>query len=88
MSNIDAQKLRPRAGSNGATACSRLVSLMHEINGMPAGTEATERKVDELGSLLHQLSKSPDYVMDKGHYFGAALTEQERQDLIDLLRTF
>ena len=38
--------------------------------------------------ILHEVSKSPDYVMDRGHYIGASLTDQERQDLIDLLLTF
>ena len=88
VSNIDAQKLTAQGWLETAHRLFTVVSMMHAINAMPPGTEATEQRLDELGSFLHQFSKSPDYVMDKGHYFGAALTDEQRADLIDLLRTF
>ena len=62
--------------------------LMHRINGMPPGTPATDKELDKLGQLLRKISKSPDYVMDKGHYFGRALEKSDRDALIDLLKTF
>jgi hypothetical protein len=32
-------------------------------------------------------SKCPDFVLDRGHYFGEALTDQEKMDLIAFLKT-
>ena len=88
VSNIDAQKLTAQGWLETVRRLFKAVWLMHDTGAMPSGTEASDRKVDELGRFLHQFSKSPDYVMDKGHYFGAVLTEPERQALIELLRTF
>ncbi len=87
VSNIDPQKLSDAGVLKSARLGLRVFFLIREISAMPPDTPATDRRVDDLGSLLHAVSKSPDYVMDRGHYFGQALTEQERQDLIDLLLT-
>jgi len=88
VSNIDPQKLKDAGLLAKARLGVRVFFLIREINAMPQNTQATERRVDDLGGLLHTVSKSPDYVMDRGHYFGQALTEQERLNLIDLLLTF
>jgi hypothetical protein len=47
-----------------------------------------------LASRLMSFSKCPDYVVNRGHYFGtgydneAPLTEQQKKDLIEFLKTF
>lgn len=88
VANVDPQKLREMGLLGNARLGIQVWSLIREISTMPADTAATNHKVDELGNLLRAVSKSPDYVMDRGHYFGQGLTDQERQDLIDLLKTF
>jgi hypothetical protein len=88
VANIDPQQLKAAGLLANARRGIRVLCLIMEISGMPPGTPATDRKIDDLGSLLHEVSRSRDYVMDRGHYFGAELQEQERQDLIDLLLTF
>jgi hypothetical protein len=50
--------------------------------------EARRAELDAVGAKLLEISSSPDLVMDRGHYFSGALTEREREDLIDLLKTF
>ena len=35
-----------------------------------------------------RISRCPDLVMDRGHYFAAALSEKELKNLIDLIKTF
>jgi len=47
-----------------------------------------EQLRNKLGQALLDASRSPDLIMDRGHYTAAALTPQEQQDLIDLLKTF
>lgn len=42
----------------------------------------------EVAPKLLSLSKCPDLVMDRGHYFAMELTPQELDDLIELLKTF
>jgi hypothetical protein len=43
---------------------------------------------------LMSFSKCPDYVVNRGHYFGAGfdneapLTDQQKKDLIEFLKTF
>jgi hypothetical protein len=39
------------------------------------------------GPALMKCGKCPDFVEDRGHYFGEALTDQEKKDLIAFLKT-
>lgn len=50
--------------------------------------EAALKKFEEIaGPPLIRASKCPDFVMDRGHWFGEALTDSEKNDLIAFLRT-
>ncbi len=52
-------------------------------------SDADRLKVFEqkAGPALMAVSKCPDFVLDRGHYFGEALTDQEKRDLIAFLKT-
>jgi hypothetical protein len=52
-------------------------------------SDADRMKVFEqkAGPALMGASKCPDFVLDRGHYFGEALTDQEKTDLIAFLKT-
>ncbi|MBV8375763.1 MAG: hypothetical protein JO279_02055, partial [Verrucomicrobia bacterium] len=52
-------------------------------------SDADRLKVFEqkAGPALMAASKCPDFVLDRGHYFGEALTDQEKKDLIAFLKT-
>jgi hypothetical protein len=50
--------------------------------------EEQQKAVAGLAGELLAISNSPDLVMDRGHYFSRDLTPQERDDLIELLKTF
>jgi hypothetical protein len=64
----------------------------------PAGKEAYNKRAQEvfkpLASRLMAFSKCPDYIVNRGHYFGTgydnepALTEAQKRDLIEFLKTF
>ena len=79
----------------------RLLGLVKEIKqklrALPPN--ATDDQVKQtfapLADSLMALSKCPDYVVNRGHYFGTGrygddspLTEQQRRDLIEFLKTF
>jgi len=71
-----------RAGRLGSVAV-----LLIKAHRLPPDASAPTI-ISALGKELDSVSRNRDHVMDRGHYFGAALTEQERKDLIDLLLTF
>jgi hypothetical protein len=61
----------------------------------PNPTDDDARRVfTPLADRLMELSKCPDYVVNRGHYFGtgydgeAALNDQDKNDLIEFLKTF
>jgi len=79
----------------------KLLALVKEIKqklkALPAN--ATDDQVKQafapLADSLIALSKCPDYVVNRGHYFGTGrygddspLTEQQKRDLIEFLKTF
>jgi hypothetical protein len=61
----------------------------HIVKLKKAGSDAERKAVmAELAAKLLEISNSPDMIMDRGHYFAKDLSDQEREDLIDLLTTF
>ena len=71
--------------------------IKHKLNSLDS--KATDEQVQQafapLADSLMSLSKCPDYVVNRGHYFGTGrygddspLTEQQKRDLIEFLKTF
>jgi hypothetical protein len=60
-------------------------SSVYGTPAKPGDDLAAFKRLDALGAALDAINKNRDHVMDRGHYFGASLTKQERQDLIVLL---
>jgi hypothetical protein len=92
VANIDPSPARPQSAVAIVKRAYRAYCLIRKIDALPADSKTTQDKHDklvgDLDRLLREVSKSPDVVMDRGHYFGAALTDEQRRDLIDLLLTF
>jgi hypothetical protein len=78
----------------------RLLHLLLEIKSDlkklgPNPTDEDARRVfSPLAGQLMELSKCPDYVVNRGHYFGTgydgepALSDEDKKDLIEFLKTF
>src|SRR5256885_889653 len=79
----------------------RLLGLVKEIKqklrALPpnATDDQAKQTFAPLADSLMALSKCPDYVVNRGHYFGTGrygddspLTEQQKRDLIEFLKTF
>jgi hypothetical protein len=71
--------------------------IKHKLKELPAGAsdDAVKTAFAPLADSLMALSKCPDYVVNRGHYFGTGqfgddshLTEQDKRDLIEFLKTF
>lgn len=72
----------------------RIDALAATFKGMRAADKHRDDPVKALaeferlaGPALVRASKAPDYVLDRGHWFGEALTDPEKEALIAFLRT-
>ena len=74
-----------------------LLKAKHDLKALPKGASDEEgrRVFANLVEPLLELSKCPDFVVNRGHYFGTsffkeepALTDGDKRALIAFLRTF
>ncbi|HEY6377468.1 MAG TPA: hypothetical protein VIX90_18245, partial [Edaphobacter sp.] len=74
-----------------------LLKAQHDLKSLPPNaTDADAVKVfDNLKQPLMDLSKCPDYVVNRGHYFGTSyfaeeppLSDDDKRALIEFLKTF
>ena len=64
--------------------------LAHDLRALPknATDEQAQQVFSNAGEQLFALSKCPDYVVNRGHYFGARLSDADKNALIAYLKTF
>ena len=83
--------------AHAAQVAALLAQLKHDLEVLgPNPTDDDARKVfAPLGRQLFELSKCPDYVVNRGHYFGTdkfpeepGLSDDDKQELIEFLKTF
>jgi hypothetical protein len=48
----------------------------------------TEKDFNKVLRSLLKVDKCPDFVVNKGHYFGTDLSDEEKKDLIEFVKTF
>src|SRR6516164_8206106 len=67
-----------------------IVQLLHDLKALPQGaTDEQARQVfANAGEQLFALSKCPDYIVNRGHYFGTQLSDADKNALIAFLKTF
>jgi len=67
-----------------------VAQLLHDLRALPRGAsdEQARQVFANLGEQLFALSKCPDYVVNRGHYFGTQLSDADKQALISFLKTF
>jgi hypothetical protein len=49
---------------------------------------AAQAVVTNLVPDLLKISKCPDFVLDRGHYFGTDLSDSDKRALIEYMKTF
>jgi len=71
--------------------------LRHDMAAIPenADDETARRILTPLGQELYKLGNCPEYVVNRGHYFGTdrfaeepALSDPDKRALIEFLKTF
>ena len=50
--------------------------------------KAAQAVMSNLAPDLLKISKCPDFVLDRGHTFGAKLPDQDKRALIEYMKTF
>jgi hypothetical protein len=67
-----------------------LVRVLVDLKALPpnATDEQARRVFRNLAEPLYALSKCPDYVVNRGHYFGTQLGDADKRALISFLKTF
>jgi hypothetical protein len=74
-----------------------LVTIERDLRTLPAGAtdEEARKKLANLRDPLLKLSKCPDFVVNRGHYFGTdmfkeepGLSDEDKYALIEFLKTF
>ena len=74
-----------------------LLKMKHDLAALPAN--ATDQQADQVFANLVpgllELSKCPDYIVNRGHYFGTSyfqeepgLSDDDKRALIEFLKTF
>ncbi len=67
-----------------------LIRAVGDLKALPpsATDEQARRVFANLAQPLFELSKCPDYVVNRGHYFGTQLSDADKHALIAFLKTF
>ena len=55
---------------------------------MPSHPPAAAGSAAKLFDALLQANLAPDFVLDRGHTFGAGLSDDDKRALIEFLKTF
>jgi hypothetical protein len=57
---------------------------------LPAGAtdEQAMQVFANVARPLYALSRCPDYVVNRGHYFGSELSDEDKRALIAFVKTF
>lgn len=67
-----------------------IIKIKRDLKDLPEGVtdEQARAAFADLVEPLLELSKCPDFVVNRGHYFGRDLADADKRALIEYLKTF
>jgi hypothetical protein len=65
----------------------KILARLHKLGGNATDAEARDAFRDLVDPLL-EMSKCPDFIVNRGHLFGTELADTEKRALIEFLKTF
>ena len=71
-----------------AGAFLKVAGKLVKINSEKLSPEAADAELGKLVPDLIAMNKCPDFIEDKGHYFGTDLSDNDKRALIEYLKTF
>ena len=93
LANIQLLAESPRAEDKIAHA-KKLIPVVKKLKAVLKSIprNATEQQIDAAWRNVEQdlltVSKCPDFIVNKGHYFGTNLSDDDKNALIEFLKTF
>jgi hypothetical protein len=66
----------------------KIAEKLIKINAQKLSSEAAAAELRKLVPELIAVNKCPDFIEDKGHYFGTDLPDNDKRALIEYLKTF
>jgi hypothetical protein len=69
------------------TQQAKVQALIQAVRNATPGTDGGQQFTGLVESML-SLSKCPDFVVNRGHYFGSDLADADKRALIEFLKTF
>ena len=74
--------------SESAYGLAKVQGELLRIKVEKLNSEEAQEALTKLVPDLLKISKCPDFIEDRGHYFGAALSDAEKHALIEFMKTF
>jgi hypothetical protein len=75
--------------SHDAKVVELIVRLVRDLKRLPPNATDEQARIvfADLAGPMFELSRCPDYVVNRGHYFGATLPDADKRSLIEFLKT-
>ncbi len=85
----ESTRLEDRA-KHAAKLIDVLLKLKHDLKSLPPNPNDRQQRAafDKDVPALLSVSKCPDFIVNKGHYFGSNLSDDDKKALIEFLKTF
>lgn len=74
--------------AEGIRLIAKIQAALLEIRVRHLDAAAAQERLRSLVPDLLRMSKCPDFVLDRGHYFGTRLPDEDKRALIEYLKTF
>ncbi|MGH9589885.1 MAG: hypothetical protein ACRD25_05795, partial [Terracidiphilus sp.] len=70
------------------TLIAKVQADLAKITAAHANPDESRQEFENLVPDLLKISKCPDFVVDRGHYFGTSLPDTDKLALIEFIKTF
>jgi hypothetical protein len=87
LSNLNVLPDSPGDSTRPTREIRRLIHELRQQGGSDSDKRQRWQSVEFVDALLG-LSKCPDLIVNRGHYFGGSLDDKQKHDLIAFLKTF
>jgi hypothetical protein len=88
LANADLDLSNPDRAVDLIKLIGKVQADLAEINLGHLNQDESRKVLENLVPDLLKVSKCPDFVLDRGHYYGAGLPDQDKLALIEFLKTF
>ncbi len=88
LANTDLDLSDPSRAAERVRLTKEVIGSLAQIHGDGLDAKQAQAVLRGLVPDLLKVSKSPDYILDRGHYFGTELSDADKRALIEYMKTF